>query len=94
MELILESIMTLDMALREKLLGRSGAEIIYDGGDGPKGSAFVTIKGNSLKIGYLGVIPESRGKGIGQELLEGVEDWARKKGVDQITGKLIPTPGS
>ena len=82
-------------SLRERLLGRTGVEIILDGDDGiSKGSVIVTKKENGAHIGYIGVKSDERGRGYGSKLLTEAESWAVRNGSTEITGKLIPVPGS
>jgi GNAT superfamily N-acetyltransferase len=82
-------------SLSERLLGKTGVEItLSNGSEQAVGSVLVTEKRSNAHIGYLFVRSEERGNGFGSDLLGGAEDWARSRGLKQMTGTLIPVPGS
>lgn len=81
-------------SLSERLLGKTGVEIAANQNNETVGSVIVTKRNGEAYVGYLGVKPAQRGRGVGSQLLERAEDWSRREGLSIIGGKLIPVPGS
>lgn len=48
------------------------------------GSVFFKLKGKQLYMGRLAVLPELRGRGVARNLLEAVEDEARRQGCEAV----------
>ncbi|XEC97317.1 GNAT family N-acetyltransferase [Paenibacillus tarimensis] len=69
--------------IREKILGRGGAILIFYGSEAI-GSAQYYAEYGYLYIGRIAVLPAWRGRGIGKSVVLYLEDLARSKGIDQI----------
>jgi len=82
-------------SLTEKKISNRGVEIIVKDKEGQSiGSAIIRLEKRTAKIGYIGVKPNSRKKGIAKQLLKKCENWAEERGATSIIGTLIPTPGT
>ena len=51
------------------------------------GVGFVTVEGDDSEA-WIGVLPASRRRGIGRALYEGLSDWARAAGLEQLEGRV------
>ena len=56
----------------------------------PLGTVAATVKGESVYIRGMGVLPTARGSGAGAALLKQIEEWAARKGYNRLFLSTTP----
>jgi GNAT superfamily N-acetyltransferase len=88
---ILGGIRMNEATLREMIEAGIGTIIKYTKGEQILATVYLEVKTPALYLGMFAVSPHSQGMGIGKELLNFAESFAREHGCDRITLTVIRT---
>ncbi|TQV73866.1 GNAT family N-acetyltransferase [Aliikangiella marina] len=68
----------------EVLVAIYGSEIVASGYAKLRSSKTYQIYEQHAYLGFMFVKPEYRGKGVNQLILDGLENWAKEKGISEV----------